>query len=113
VLHLLCGIDKTIPEKKGKLDTDSPWKACLKLMANPAALLDQLKGFGVLIEADTVPANNFKAIRETLKDEGFTKENMATKSSAAAGICDWVINITMYYDVVVSVEPKKLAVAAA
>jgi len=113
VLHLLCTIDKSIPEKKGKLDTDSPWKACLKLMQNPGALLDQLKGFGALIEADTVPAQNFKAIRETLKDEGFNKENMATKSSAAAGICDWVINITMYYDVVVSVEPKKIAVAAA
>ena len=36
-----------------------------------------------------------------------------TKSTAAAGICDWIINITMYYDVVVSVEPKKIAVAEA
>lgn len=38
---------------------------------------------------------------------------MLTKSTAAAGICDWIINITMYYDVVVSVEPKKIAVAEA
>jgi dynein heavy chain len=36
-----------------------------------------------------------------------------TKSSAAAGLCDWIINITCYYDVVVSVEPKKAKVAAA
>jgi dynein heavy chain len=38
---------------------------------------------------------------------------MTTKSSAAGGLCDWVINITCYYDVVVSVEPKKLKAAAA
>ena len=36
-----------------------------------------------------------------------------TKSSAAGGRCDWIINITMYYDVVVSVEPKKKMVAEA
>ena len=36
-----------------------------------------------------------------------------TKSSAAGGLCDWIINITAYYDVVVSVEPKKLAVKEA
>jgi len=113
VLHLLCGIDPGVPCKKGKLDTDAPWKAALKLMQNPGALLDQLKGFGGLVEADSVPANNFKAIRSTLAEETFTKENMATKSAAAAGICDWIINITMYYDVVVSVEPKKIAVAEA
>jgi len=113
VLHLLCGIDPGVPVKKGKLDSDNPWKAALKLMQNPAALLDQLKGFGTLVEADTVPANNFKAIRSTLAEEGFNKENMMTKSAAAAGICDWIINITLYYDVVVSVEPKKIAVAEA
>jgi dynein heavy chain, axonemal len=43
----------------------------------------------------------------------FTPEELANKSSAAKGICDWIINITMYYDVVVSVEPKKKAVAEA
>ena len=36
-----------------------------------------------------------------------------TKSAAAAGVCDWIINITSYYDVFVSVEPKKAAVAEA
>jgi hypothetical protein len=62
VLHLLCTIDKSIPEKRGKLDAAEPWKACLKLMQNPAALLEQLKGFGKLIETDLVPAKNFAAI---------------------------------------------------
>lgn len=56
---------------------------------------------------------NFKAIRPTLALETFTPENIATKSAAAAGVCDWICNITCYYDVFVSVEPKKLAVAEA
>ena len=43
----------------------------------------------------------------------FTPEIMRTKANAAGGICDWIINITAYYDVVVSVEPKKMAVKAA
>jgi len=52
VLHLLCTIDPNVPQKKGKLDADNPWKACLKIMQNPGALLDQLKGFGALVEKD-------------------------------------------------------------
>ncbi len=35
------------------------------------------------------------------------------KSKAAGGVCDWIKNITMYYDVFISVEPKKLAVRSA
>jgi dynein heavy chain len=48
-----------------------------------------------------------------LEEETFKPEIIKTKSSAAAGLCDWIINITCYYDVVVSVEPKKLKVAEA
>ena len=32
---------------------------------------------------------------------------MRNVSSAAAGLTDWIINITMYYDVVVKVEPLR------
>lgn len=32
---------------------------------------------------------------------------MANKSSAARGLCDWVINIVKYYDVIQIVEPKR------
>jgi hypothetical protein len=28
-------------------------------------------------------------------------------SPAASMLCDWILNITAYYDVVISVEPKK------
>ena len=38
---------------------------------------------------------------------------MKTKSEAAAGVCNWLININLYYDVVVNTEPKRLAVEQA
>mmetsp|Transcript_20739 Transcript_20739/g.31947 ORF Transcript_20739/g.31947 Transcript_20739/m.31947 type:complete len:123 (-) Transcript_20739:3700-4068(-) len=82
-------------------------------MSNPGAFLELLNGFKAKIDAEDVPAINFKAIRTTLADPNFTPEIIMGKSSAAAGLCDWIINITSYYDVVVSVEPKKLAVAEA
>ena len=51
-----------------------------------------------MIDEEKVAASSFKYIRPTL---------------AAGGLCDWIIYITAYYDVVVTVEPKKLAVAEA
>lgn len=72
-----------------------------------------LEGFKEKIDQDLVSSNNFKAIRPALADPNFNPTNIKSKSSAAAGICDWIINITMYYDVFVSVEPKKAAVRVA
>lgn len=82
-------------------------------MKEPKKFLESLNQYKDAIDNDRVPANNFKQIRETLALETFTPEIIATKSSAAAGVCDWIKNISSYYDVFVSVEPKKLAVAEA
>jgi dynein heavy chain len=38
---------------------------------------------------------------------------MATKSAAAKGLCEWVINIVKYFDVIQVVEPKRQALAEA
>lgn len=65
-----------------------------------------------VVSLEVVP-HGFKAIRDILKEESFNPKDIETKSKAAAGVCDWVINIVAYYDVVVTVEPKKIAVAAA
>lgn len=66
-----------------------------------------------MIDEEKVASTSFKYIRPTLADPTFTKEIIMAKSSAAGGLCDWIINITAYYDVVVTVEPKKMAVAEA
>jgi dynein heavy chain len=114
VLNLLAGFDKNIPvDKNGKLKTDNTWKTALSCMGNPQQFLDTLNTLKARIDNDEIKDSNFRANKVTLAEETFTVENMMTKSACAAGLCDFVINITLYYNVVVSVEPKKLAVAKA
>lgn len=74
---------------------------------------DHLNSFKSKIDTLEVVPHGFKAIRDILKDEDFVPEKIKTKSTAAAGLCDWILNIVQYYDVVVTVEPKKIAVAQA
>lgn len=114
VLHLLSGNEPSVPvDKNGKLKTENNWKTSLSVMGNPAYLLSTLEGFKEKIDNDLVSNNNFKALRPQLADPNFTAAIIRTKSSCAGGLCDWVINITMYYDVIVTVEPKKAAARAA
>lgn len=41
------------------------------------------------------------------------RDIISNKSKAAAGLCDWAINIVKYYDVVSEVEPKRQELAGA
>ena len=66
-----------------------------------------------MIDEEKVAASSFKYIRPTLADPTFTKDIIMGKSSVARGLCDWIINIKAYYYLVVTVEPKKMAVAEA
>jgi dynein heavy chain len=72
--------------------------------------LNEIKGH---VDADTISHNNFKANNATIDDPDFNVEKIMAGSKTAGGLCDFIINITLYYNVVVSVEPKKLAVAEA
>ena len=95
VLNLLCGVDKNVPtDKNGKLKTENTWKTALGIMGNPQVILDNLNALKGRIDEDSISANNFKANRATLADENFTPEIMMKKSECAAGLCDFIINIT-------------------
>jgi dynein heavy chain len=76
-------------------------------------MVNDLKGFISYYQDGGVPALNFKEVRPFLADPDFTYEKILTKNSAAAGLCNWVVNIVIYYDVVVGVEPKRKALAEA
>lgn len=56
---------------------------------------------------------SFQAIQPFIKDPEFLPETILSKSSAAAGLCAWVINIMKFYEIYVIVEPKRRALAAA
>ncbi|KDO33800.1 hypothetical protein SPRG_01679 [Saprolegnia parasitica CBS 223.65] len=89
VMVLFAGLNPDIPvQKNGKLkEKDRSWESAKKiLLSNVNALMDDLHNFKSLVDSYAVPDN-----------------------SAAAGLCAWVINIVAYYDVIVSVEPKRQA----
>ena len=114
VLHLFCTLDTRIgTDKKGKLKEDNNWKACLRLMEKPDKFIEMLNGFKLYVDEGRVPAQNVEAIKPTLDDPDFLPEKLAKVSGAARGVCDWIINISLYYNVVVQVEPMRQAVREA
>lgn len=82
-------------------------------MNNVDKFLDRLKGFKGLIDAGQIQKKNVDATRVYLALEHFNKDIIYNKSRAAAGLCDWAINIVKYYDVVSEVEPKRKELAEA
>lgn len=118
MLNLYVGItdvDYGIPVQRGKLNCkqEDSWKFSKNMMKNPEKFMEGLNAYKAIIDEMRVPPANFAAIQGVLSDEGFTPENMKTKSEAAAGVCNWLININLYYDVVINTEPKRLAVEKA
>ncbi|CDJ30567.1 uncharacterized protein EMH_0006840 [Eimeria mitis] len=113
VMHLLATVDPIIEvDKQGKLK-DKSWKGAQKMMNNPEKFLQTLKDFKSVIDDGRVPEQNFKAVEPLLALPHFNREAIQKKSTAAAGLADWVVNIYQYYTVVVSVEPKRRALAEA
>ncbi|KAH8062045.1 hypothetical protein JL721_8764 [Aureococcus anophagefferens] len=102
---------------------DDVFSACLVLLAglNPAVtvqksgkkFVDELKSYKESFDGGKVPLINFKEVRFYLAMEHFQPDIIMGKNSAAAGLCNWCINIVVYYDVVSMVEPKKKLVAEA
>jgi len=114
-MHLQAGINPDIEvDKKGKIK-DGSWKGAQKMMNNPERFLEALKAFKPAIDDSLVPQQNIDLAKKCVASIGddFTTEVMRKKSLAAAGLCEWILNIIMYYDVVVQVEPKKQALREA
>ena len=112
---LLAGIHPHISlnAKTGKVK-DTSWDACKKaLLGNIQEYIDMLKEMKVNVDNSKVPAINWKEVRKYLAMEHFTSEIIMSKNSAAAGLCSFVINIVKYYDIIVTIEPKRLALKQA
>ncbi|KAK9817742.1 hypothetical protein WJX72_001478 [[Myrmecia] bisecta] len=92
---------------------DKSWAAAQKMMNNVDKFLERLKTFKPLIDDGKIPKKNFDATRSYLELPHFNRDTIANKSKAAAGLCDWAINIVKYFDVVSEVEPKRQELAAA
>ena len=116
VVVLMAGVDPNIiTQKSGKVRPENRnWDAAKKaLLSNVTAFIDNLKGFKAKVDAGDVPNINWKEVRPYLAKEHFTVEVISGKNKAAAGLCAWVINLVMYRDIVITVEPKRAALKAA
>jgi dynein heavy chain len=102
-----------VVDKKGRVK-DSSWDAAKKqLLGNIPDYLDHLLHYKEKVDTQQVPDINFKQVRPLLEIETFDVEIIKGKNSAAGGLCAWVVNIVIYRDIVVTVEPKRIALEAA
>ena len=105
-----------IPQARGKLSVKEPesWKVSKNMMKDPLKFMENLNDYKRIIDENrpNLPAN-FAAIQTIINDPDFTPENLKTKAEAAAGVCNWIKNINLYFDVVVNTEPKRQAVEKA
>jgi dynein heavy chain, axonemal len=77
------------------------WNNAQKMMGNPKAFLDQIKSY----DGDNIDEKLLGDVAPILALENFTYENMLKKSSAAANLCKWVINIVRYNSIFKKVKP--------
>ena len=111
---LLAGTHPNIIITKNGKTKDRSWAACKKqMLGNIPEYIEFLKGLKSSIDDGKVNKQNFVEVKPLLELEHFNFETILSKNSAAAGLCAFVVNICMYYEVVVTVEPKRLALAEA
>ncbi|CAM9266952.1 unnamed protein product [Chrysoparadoxa australica] len=111
---LLAGVSPSVVITKAGKVKDRTWDAAKKqLLGDIGGYIDLLKGLKAGVDDDTIPNINWKEIRPLLALEHFNVEVIQGKNSAAAGVCGFVLNIVTYHDIVVTVEPKRKALAEA
>ncbi|OXB61088.1 hypothetical protein ASZ78_013651 [Callipepla squamata] len=101
----------------GKIPKDRSWKAAKLMMGKVDAFLDALKKF----DKEHIPEACLKEFqlrpcpprRRYQSDPSFDPEFIMSKSTAAAGLCSWCLNIVRFYNVYCEVEPKRRALEEA
>eukprot|EP01028_Stygiella_incarcerata_P003513 TRINITY_DN1708_c0_g1_i1.p1 TRINITY_DN1708_c0_g1~~TRINITY_DN1708_c0_g1_i1.p1 ORF type:complete len:4499 (-),score=1316.34 TRINITY_DN1708_c0_g1_i1:2775-16271(-) len=88
---------------------DLSWGQAQRMMGNVDNFLKALKTY----DKNNIPPVSLTQIRPYVNDPEFTGDFIRSKSFAAAGICDWAVNIVGYYDVYCDVEPKRKRAAEA
>eukprot|EP00304_Pavlova_gyrans_P007309 CAMPEP_0206033414 /NCGR_PEP_ID=MMETSP1466-20131121/638_1 /ASSEMBLY_ACC=CAM_ASM_001126 /TAXON_ID=44452 /ORGANISM="Pavlova gyrans, Strain CCMP608" /LENGTH=2403 /DNA_ID=CAMNT_0053407607 /DNA_START=23 /DNA_END=7231 /DNA_ORIENTATION=+ len=94
---------------------DVSWNAAKKMMGSPDVFLSTLLNFdkdNLWLEAKDNWVRKYTGPPDA-PDPEFNYDFMATKSKAAAGLCAWVVNICIYHDIFLDVEPKRIKLAEA
>ena len=85
------------------------WDEGKKLMNEPKKFLDSLMYYN----KDSIPEKIIKKVRKYVKMPKFDPEEIAKKSRAGESICQWVIAIINYSDVMKIIKPKQAALKTA
>jgi dynein heavy chain len=108
VMEAVCVMKDLKPERipdpsgSGKMIFDY-WKTSMKMLGDPK-FLESLKTY----DKDTIPPAVIKQIRARyISNPEFRPEKVKNASSAAEGLCNWVVAIEAYDRVVKIVEPKQ------
>ena len=114
VMESICVMKDIKPDKipdpsgSGKMILDY-WKPSQKLLGDPS-FLGSLKTF----DKDNIPVATIKKIRDTyIPNPEFIPEKVKNASSAAEGLCSWVIAMEAYDRVIKVVAPKQAELAKA
>ncbi len=111
---LLAGNSPSVVVTKTGKVKDRSWDASKKqLLGDVSTYIDLLKGLKNKVDSNSIAAINWKEIRPLLELEHFNVPTISAKNSAAAGLCEFVLNIVQYHDIVITVEPKRKALAEA
>ncbi|KAI5108711.1 dynein beta chain, ciliary, partial [Silurus meridionalis] len=94
----------------GRVPKDRSWKSAKVIMSKVDDFLQALVNF----DKEHIPDATVRLLRdEYLSDPDFNPEFVRLKSSAAAGLCAWVINIIRFHEVFCEVEIKRMSLSQA
>ncbi|XP_031352178.1 dynein heavy chain 7, axonemal-like isoform X1 [Photinus pyralis] len=113
VMEAVCIVKGIKPDKvpapSGIGTVEDYWGPSKKLLGD-MKFLENL----ILFDKDNIPPEYMKKLASTiLTDENFDPDKVKSASTAAEGLCKWVIAISKYDKVAKVVAPKKLALAKA
>lgn len=95
---------KKVPPKQNR-----SWKDCKLMMGKVDQFIFDLKNY----DKKNIRKEVINALMPYVNDPDFIPEKIRVQSNAAAGLCEWVINIYNFYEVYLEVEPKEKALNAA
>lgn len=88
---------------------DRSWTAAQKAMGNVDQFLKALQTY----DKENIPPANLQSSQPYLQNPNFNGDYLKSKSSAAAGICEWAKNVVAYYEIYCDIAPKRQRLAEA
>ncbi|XP_055553184.1 dynein axonemal heavy chain 17 isoform X2 [Falco cherrug] len=94
---------------EGKIPRDKSWKAAKVMMGKVDTFLDALKKF----DKEHIPKACLKAFQPYRSDPSFHPDIIKPKSTAAASLCSWCLNVVNFYEMFCEAEPERRALEEA